>query len=153
MIFTHTVSDGLSAFLLADQIPCFLLMTKHIIDCEQVSQSMILVDDSSNPFHRLVLALASLRNPIILTMVLALGALSLAHAGRNEFHSVALRYKMYSMLNHTSIHSLPMITVSNIIAILMLMLHKCIEKISRPHTPNAPMNRDPLVCAYTLMTV
>ncbi|OJJ67795.1 hypothetical protein ASPBRDRAFT_47308 [Aspergillus brasiliensis CBS 101740] len=96
--------------------------------CEQVSQSMILINDCWNPFRRLVLPLA-FQNPIILAMVFALGALSLAQAGQKKLHSIALHYKIHSirMLRHALLHSTSIMSDSNMIAILMLSVFEASE--------------------------
>ncbi|KAJ6029951.1 fungal-specific transcription factor domain-containing protein [Penicillium canescens] len=89
--------------------------------CERVCQSMTLVDDSSNAFRRVVLPLA-LQNPIVLNMVFALGALSLAHTGRNKFLSIALHYKVQTirLLRHNISHPTSALNDFNLIVVVML---------------------------------
>lgn len=104
-------------------------------DCERVCQSMTLVDDSSNAFRRVVLPLA-LQSPIVLNMVFALGALSLAHTGRNKFHSIALHYKVQSirLLRHNISHPISALNDFNLIVIVMLCVFDVRPAIPIPHS-------------------
>lgn len=57
---------------------------------------MTLIDGPSNAFRQIILPIA-LQNPIVLNMIFAVGALSLALSGRSELYPVALRFKIRSI--------------------------------------------------------
>lgn len=98
------------------------------LDEKFVSHSIPLLDSSTNLFRNLILPLATI-NEIVMHMLLAVSALSLAATGHTQYYSLALRHKQRAMRlirEQIAFDAISAANDANVIVILML----CVFEVS-----------------------